>query len=178
MILKICTVCKISKSLDEYYSEKRAVDGKTARCKKCHNKLTAQYRNENKEKYQAITKKWKQANKERALELNRESYIRCRSKRLEDGKKWRLNNKELRRYYRANRRATKKQATVIWADKDKIKGYYRIARFLTELNPNEPYEVDHIVPLVHTSICGLHCDDNLQVIPQIENRRKSNKFVQ
>lgn len=35
---KICFKCKILKQLDEFYSNKRNKDGKTARCKTCHSK--------------------------------------------------------------------------------------------------------------------------------------------
>lgn len=37
------------------------------------------------------------------------------------------------------------------------------------------WEVDHIVPLVHPQVCGLHVETNLRVIPAIENRRKGNR---
>lgn len=38
------------------------------------------------------------------------------------------------------------------------------------------YEVDHIVPLIHPQICGLHNEWNLRVIPEEENRVKSNIY--
>jgi hypothetical protein len=36
--------------------------------------------------------------------------------------------------------------------------------------------VDHIVPLNHPYVCGLHWDGNLQIIPHHVNRAKSNKY--
>ena len=41
----------------------------------------------------------------------------------------------------------------------------------------EPWEVDHIDPLQGELVCGLHCFDNLQVLPRFENRAKQNKFT-
>ena len=36
------------------------------------------------------------------------------------------------------------------------------------------HSVDHIVPLIHPLVCGLHCPANLRVITLEENMRKSN----
>jgi 5-methylcytosine-specific restriction endonuclease McrA len=38
------------------------------------------------------------------------------------------------------------------------------------------YEVDHIIPLNHELVCGLNIPENLQIITQEENRKKSNKW--
>ena len=37
------------------------------------------------------------------------------------------------------------------------------------------HSVDHIVPLLHSLVCGLHCPANLQVLPLALNIQKSNK---
>lgn len=42
----------------------------------------------------------------------------------------------------------------------------------------EGYEVDHVVPIVHPEVCGLHTLANLQYLPMVENRRKSNVWIQ
>jgi hypothetical protein len=45
-----------------------------------------------------------------------------------------------------------------------------------ERKPLDSFSVDHIVPLKGRSACGLHVQDNLQVMPLLQNIRKHNKF--
>lgn len=61
-----------------------------------------------------------------------------------------------------------------WADHSAIREVYARAAFLTEVL-GEPYQVDHIVPLRSSIVCGLHCEQNLRVIEACANRLKSNK---
>jgi 5-methylcytosine-specific restriction endonuclease McrA len=37
-------------------------------------------------------------------------------------------------------------------------------------------EVDHIIPIKHPLVCGLHVPENLQMLTRSVNARKSNKF--
>jgi len=74
----------------------------------------------------------------------------------------------------AKRRAAKLQATVAWADKDKIAAIYVEAQRLSELT-GVVYHVDHIVPLISKKVCGLHNEFNLQVLPGVENLKKHNR---
>ena len=36
--------------------------------------------------------------------------------------------------------------------------------------------VDHIIPLNHSDVCGLHCISNFQYLSSKDNNKKSNKF--
>lgn len=70
--MKICTKCKKEKELNEFYKDKRHIDGLSSYCKECHNKGTEDWRKrhieENKEyhrnyiaSYQAKNPNWLKA---------------------------------------------------------------------------------------------------------------------
>lgn len=39
------------------------------------------------------------------------------------------------------------------------------------------WELDHVIPVAHECVCGLHVETNLQVIPKTLNVKKSNKHA-
>lgn len=39
------------------------------------------------------------------------------------------------------------------------------------------WEVDHMLPLRAETVSGLHCGDNLQILPRLLNRRKRNRLM-
>lgn len=106
-------------------------------------------------------------------------YVRHRERILEQTANYRtLNRDTVNQYFRDNprpgfgytshRRAHVKTATLI-VDLEKIKDFYR------QCPPG--WEVDHIVPIKHALVCGLHCLANLQYLPATVNRRKSNTWM-
>ncbi len=83
---------------------------------------------------------------------------------------------ELRYAVDASRRAKKKHAMPQWADRAAIAAIYREAKKLMR-ETGIDWHVDHIVPLKHPLVCGLHVAHNLQLLPGAENVRKNNRFV-
>ena len=70
----------------------------------------------------------------------------------------------------AARRARIMQATPPWADFDAIKAIYLEAG-------KQGKQVDHIIPLTHPLVCGLHVQANMQLLTRSENAKKRNKFT-
>lgn len=73
------------------------------------------------------------------------------------------------------RRRTIKAAVPAWGDQDLIREIYERARLMAE-SSGEAYHVDHIVPLNHPLVCGLHCAANLQILSATENAKKGNRY--
>ena len=45
-----------------------------------------------------------------------------------------------------------------------------------QTRPSKHHELDHIIPLNHPKVCGLHVPWNFQWLTKSENNRKSNQF--
>jgi hypothetical protein len=73
------------------------------------------------------------------------------------------------------RKADKLKATPFWSDLEQIKGIYEEAAMFDILFRRK-HHVDHIVPLKHKLVCGLHVPANLRIITAEENLAKNNKF--
>lgn len=69
----------------------------------------------------------------------------------------------------SQRRARCARATPGWADMESIKDVYMEAKYMQ-------MHVDHIVPLNHPLVCGLHVWENLQLLYPEVNLRKNNTF--
>lgn len=112
-------------------------------------------------------------NKEKISIKNKRNWLNYKgtSKQKEVNKRkcasYQKRNPEYFRISSSSYRARKYQAMPYWVDLDEIKLIY--------INCPEGHEVDHIIPLKSSFVCGLHVPWNLQYLTTTENRQKSNK---
>lgn len=120
------------------------------------------YRRENPERVATAIKEWGKRNPEKVKAYQKKSFSRPEAKARNSARQM-------------LRHARKLSATPPWANLIKIQAAYDFASLMT-LETGEPWEVDHIYPLISDRICGLHCEFNLAVIPARLNRAKGNRF--
>ena len=113
----------------------------------------------------------------KTLEQNRKASAKYRKKNKEQTLKriarWRKNNPHKVAEYTDRRCTYLKEAKPSWANDDAIKEIYLERDRLNALG-EDVYHVDHIIPLLGENVCGLHCEDNLQVLTAEGNLKKRN----
>lgn len=144
--MKICSVCKQKKFKIEFSKNCRTKDGLQCECKVCRSEAKKKYRAENKDKI------------------------------IESNRRYRQRNKHKRRFNERCRKRKIKSSIPSWADYLQMQAYYDVCKFFNEVNGFIKYHVDHIIPINGKNVCGLHVHNNLQVIPALDNIRKSNKY--
>lgn len=149
--IRLCRVCKESRT-------KRA-DGTYSWCIPCKQKSFKTYVESHREEKASYNKKYALANKT-ACKIRRQAWVE-RNRGIVNG-------------YTAKRKSFKIKATPVWADDSKIREFYVSSHALSMLI-GEYYHVDHIVPLLSESVCGLHCESNLEILPASVNISKGNR---
>ena len=114
-------------------------------------------------------RKWCETHPEEIAAYYKKRYENVPKKVAMANKKWRQSNPEKTRAMTARRRAAKVKATPSWVDhKELAKIYAEAVRC--------GLQVDHIVPIRHPRVCGLHVPWNLQLLTKTQNCRKNNQF--
>ena len=176
-VLKTCNRCNNTKALSEFSKANTCVDGHRNYCKICHKAKKDEWRNRNKEHHNQKGKDWVAANKEKRKLISRKYYDSLQIEVRRERKKNTISkNPNHYRAYVSNRRARVKQATPKWANIFFLKEAYSLAIERSRVT-GFAWHVDHIIPLNGKSVCGLHVEYNVRVIPASENIRKSNKIV-
>lgn len=203
---KVCNICEIEKSLNEFYTRKGSTQKYCLECKR--EKGRSHYRknkdayktrakvwaDDNREKRRKIVNEYDARNRERIREYHASKAVEVNAKRREDYAKnpydKRIKSNE---FYHENKHKPKiraararicgerqrslKQATPGWANLDAINDVYMQSQNLND-KTGEKHNVDHIIPVKSNMVCGLHVENNLRVITAFENQSKGNKLVE
>lgn len=121
------------------------------------------YREENCEAIAERHRRWREKNREYVAEQKRRNYEE---------------NKEAYLAYAAHRRAAKRQAIPSWFSEFDEFAFQQAYELAAERQKETGIEwhVDHMIPLLARKCCGLHCAENIQVIPAVMNLEKQNKM--
>ncbi len=162
--MKTCSSCRKLLPIECFNKHPHASFGVTNKCKECSKAYNKKHYSENREKYILNSKEWIANNKERAKEHFANSK-----------KKARITHPHRKIAENTARVEYVKRATPAWADKEMIREAYHLAK-LREKMVGGKWHVDHVIPLRGKTVCGLHVENNLQVIPATQNVRKHAKF--
>ena len=169
---KHCSKCKEITALAPANLKKGGVQGFRSWCLACEKKRKDAWRLQNKEHHNAKCRNWVEANLEKrkliVKKWNQENIEAVReAKRL-----WRYANPDRARAQVNARRSAMRRATLPLLnefDRLYIDELYHLAQL-------RKVTVDHIVPLQHKDVCGLHVPWNLRLMDASKNFSKSNMF--
>ncbi len=162
---KICQGCGQSfpATLEFFFRDPLGRDGLKSRCKTClyaqknrHRKEHPEkererwraYYRKNRERLKDKWKKWERTHPEKAKALALDWEKRCQGKK---------------RAKDARRRTAAMNCCPPWASHQAIEEIYQQACILTE-ETGILHVVDHIIPLKHKYVCGLHVESNLRIV--------------
>ncbi len=159
--VKVCRKCELPLNINDFSSHSSGKFKVRSVCKLCSAIDYKIYRAANPEKELLKLQNWRASNPEKSRQQSRD---------------WDSKNRGRRKAIKAKRRANLLNATPNWVKDSDLDPYYFQAVELSHFL-GISMEVDHIHPLTHDDICGLHIPANLQIIPLKQNRKKSNKFT-
>lgn len=170
--MKVCPKCDEVKNLELFSKRKDGADGLRKNCKKCESRRAILWQKSNPVKYAENRRK---LNKEKLAKKQQRYYLLHKEQERIRRKKYIIENRHKVYAYVATRRSSKLQATPQWANKYFIEEAYDLALLRTKMLGFK-WHVDHVVPLQSNTVCGLHVEHNLQVIPGADNLSKGNRL--
>lgn len=171
-----CRTCKAEKPLTAFFRNKTYSCGYNTQCKQCAKEYYAE-RNKDPEVKAANNARhraWAEKNKGKSLAIKKRYRDSNREKMLAYARQWSKENRGTKNANWQRYRARKKQATV-WND-PAIDYVYCAADVIKGVYGGRP-DVDHIIPLKHDLVSGLHVAQNLQLMNPSANYSKGNTWL-
>lgn len=160
--MKCCTRCNQELPLEAFSKNSRMKDGLAKWCRSCQKSYMDSYYEKNKQRLIERVAKWKSENPEKRKANTQRYYKRNKS------------------YYHEKvhqRRSLQRAADHTSSDKEFVEQLYQYASMWNAfVPPRFKLHIDHIVPLKHELVCGLHTAANLQLLWAAENWSKNNSF--
>ena len=173
--MKVCARCGVVKDATDFRKDSRYADGLGSWCIECHRERNSEWARENRKRLTEKSAAYRAQHREAARASNRKCKQANRDRYASNHQAWAASNKDKRRATWAAHKAAKLRATPKWADFSAIANVYRLAAEAEKLTGVRMH-VDHIVPLQHQLVCGLHVAENLQILPGAFNEAKRNHW--
>lgn len=167
---KTCPRCNVDKPRSLFGKHANRKDGMQVYCIAC----MADVRREK----QYDKQRWidrKEAESARSAAYRAENSTRLREQWRGKAERQRQDNPGQKRAWNIARKYSQTRATPTWADMNSINSIYHEAKQLEAVDGQKRH-VDHVIPLKHHSVCGLHVHQNLQILTAVENMSKRNRF--
>lgn len=158
--LKLCTQCGIEKPRSDFFANKVCADGLQFHCKVCHKNIQRAFRERHPGRGKISDAKWRAKDPEYALRSDAKKAARWRKRHPERAR-------VVSTSHTAKRRSSYNRA-LPWREEERMRIVYEKAK-------KYGFHVDHIVPLHHPLVSGLHVWNNLQLLEPLLNRRKNNR---
>ena len=173
MLTKVCTKCSVEKTVDCFSPQSAGKFGVRSVCKSCAAVVAMKHYEDNKESQLAKKKIYRRDHKD-AIRSQVKQYQQINKEKLTTQKKhYQQTNPHIYAANNARRRSLKIQATPVWVDHETMSGIYYLATLFNRTGL--ALHVDHIVPLNSDTVCGLHCEANLQLLSASDNKSKGNR---
>lgn len=76
-VTKRCSKCLRDLPTDRFYPDRRMRGGIDSWCNECHGKSTSAWRARNRERVRQVTKRWRDANPDKARDMSRRTYLKA-----------------------------------------------------------------------------------------------------
>ena len=180
---KICIDCKKRKSIFLYVYRHDTKKLKN-QCHKCVSKIKMEWKKNNRDiVLTSSRKRYGKYREEICYRMTTEYYIKHKKfkvlkRRRKRSKQHYQNNISYYTVKTAKQRALKLKHTFPQGVECKeMLEIYKKRAILNKKYGKNKYSVDHIIPLKHKYVCGLHTINNLRILLTIDNLKKGNKFM-
>jgi len=156
-----------------HYAERYTVCGG---CCACSPEKLRKRRSEKREECRQWHREWCRKNPDKVREKTKRMLAKHGDKIRAANRAYYASRPEYGRMKAAAYNAAKRSATPKWLtseQREQIAEIYRQAHAISQ-ETGIPHDVDHVVPVLGRSVCGLHVPWNLQVLPASVNRGKGN----